>query len=255
MHSAVKGITAVFGDQDVGLEVVQFIVANHPTHLGLVVTTEDNAISAFARASGVPTCRFEQLTARNPAEALQGIEYIFLAWWPKIVPRRVFSAAGKATINLHPSFLPYNRGKNYNFWTLVEDSPFGVTMHLVDEGIDTGDILIQRPIEKTWSDTGGTLYVKAKRALVDLFVESYLDVVSGHYEPQPQPSDRGSSRLQRELDPASQIFLDKQYEARSLINLLRARTFEGKPGCYFYDGGKKYEVRISIVEADDESSR
>ncbi|QUN31570.1 hypothetical protein KB879_26680 [Cupriavidus sp. KK10] len=49
----------------------------------------------------------------------------------------------------------------------------------------------------------------------------------------------------KELESASEVLLDKPYQGRDFLNLLRARTFPGNPSCYFRDGGK-YEVRISM---------
>lgn len=49
-------------------------------------------------------------------------------------------------INLHTSLLPYNRGANPNFWSFVEDTPKGVSIHLIDKGVDTGNILFQKEV-------------------------------------------------------------------------------------------------------------
>ncbi len=49
-------------------------------------------------------------------------------------------------INLHISFLPWNRGAHPNFWSFYDDTPKGVTIHLIDEGIDTGAIIYQKEI-------------------------------------------------------------------------------------------------------------
>lgn len=49
-------------------------------------------------------------------------------------------------VNLHISFLPYARGAHPNFWSIVEGSPTGVTIHLLDKGLDTGNILFQREV-------------------------------------------------------------------------------------------------------------
>lgn len=50
-------------------------------------------------------------------------------------------------INLHISFLPFNRGYHPNFWSFMENSPSGVTIHRIDEGIDTGPVLAQRQVD------------------------------------------------------------------------------------------------------------
>jgi methionyl-tRNA formyltransferase len=49
-------------------------------------------------------------------------------------------------INLHVSLLPYNRGADPNAWSFLDDTPKGVTIHLIDAGIDTGPILLQQEV-------------------------------------------------------------------------------------------------------------
>ena len=49
-------------------------------------------------------------------------------------------------INLHISYLPYNRGANPNIWSHIDNTPSGVTIHLIDEHIDTGNIIVQKKV-------------------------------------------------------------------------------------------------------------
>ena len=49
-------------------------------------------------------------------------------------------------VNLHASFLPWNRGASPNFWSFVEDTPKGVSIHFMDEGLDTGDLIAQQEV-------------------------------------------------------------------------------------------------------------
>ena len=53
----------------------------------------------------------------------------------------------KNIINLHISYLPYNRGAHPNFWSFAENTPSGVTIHKIDEGIDTGNIIYQKLLD------------------------------------------------------------------------------------------------------------
>ena len=173
-----------------------------------------------------------------------------LAWWPTLIKPVLINCAVHGFINFHPSLLPHNRGKHYNFWALAEGEPFGVTLHFVDEGVDSGDIVVQQEIAYDWTDTGGTLYRKAQREMVQLFCETYpmfriLDIPR-----KAQNLSEGSFHLAKELDQASHIDLEREYKARQLLNLLRARTFSGHPACWFEDKGEKYEVRIDIKRID-----
>ena len=49
-------------------------------------------------------------------------------------------------VNLHTSYLPFNRGAHPNFWSFYDNTPSGVSIHLIDKGIDTGPILFQKKI-------------------------------------------------------------------------------------------------------------
>ena len=66
----------------------------------------------------------------------------------------------------------------------------------------------------------------------------------------PQDLSKGSFHHSSELISASHIKLDNLYTARNLLNMLRAKTFEGYSGCWFEDDGERYEVTISIKRVD-----
>lgn len=77
-------------------------------------------------------------------------------------------------INLHTSYLPWNRGCQPNFWSFVEGTPKGVTIHWVDKGFDTGDILCQRLIKLDEKhETFNTSYNKLNREITSLFAENW----------------------------------------------------------------------------------
>lgn len=63
----------------------------------------------------------------------------------EIIPKWVLDIAPPA-INLHISLLPWNRGADPNLWSWLDDTPKGVTIHWIDEGVDTGDVLSQKVV-------------------------------------------------------------------------------------------------------------
>jgi methionyl-tRNA formyltransferase len=175
------------------------------------------------------------------------------AWWPRIIRGPLLDWPREGWINLHPSLLPFNRGKHPNFWSLVEETPAGASIHFVDESIDGGDIISQAQIEVSWVDTGETIHRRTKQLCVQLFADLAAAIVDGEPLPrQAQPPPPTPVHFARELDPASEIGLDDVYTARKLLNLLRARTFPPHPGISFRDAGRRFTVRISIERADDE---
>jgi len=244
---------SLFADGSVGLKSLQFMLRHHKEDIHSVVVYKDDSLvlEELTRQAFNPETIFvfskgreqDLLNFLRPAPAP---EFIILAWWPMIVKRDLISLPSKGVVNFHPSLLPHNRGKHYNFWTLVEETPFGVTLHLVNEDIDAGDILFQKAIAKSWEDTGESLYYKAQEAIVELFETSYPKLKAGDYRPVPQDLEAGTFHLSKELEGASTIVLDKTYTARELMNLLRARTFYPHPGCRFTDATGTYQVRINI---------
>ena len=236
----------LLADQKVGYEIAQYLLANYPQDLVLVVTTDENEIFKTAQASDVPARVFESGEQLTEYLSDVSIDLGVLAWWPHIIKPPLLDLPKLGFINTHPSLLPHNRGKHYNFWAIVEEAPFGVSIHCVDSGIDSGDIVTQKRIAYDWCDNGGSLYKKAQKEVVELFRETYPTLRSGQMQRRPQELRTGSLHKASELNPASRIDLDARYTGRDLLNRLRARTFEGHPGCWFEDGGERYEVRINI---------
>lgn len=233
----------LFADNIVGLEIFNYFLTNFAEDVCKVVTVEENDIYRKAKLNDIQVEVFD----RNCEFYNEDYELGILAWWPLIIKEPLLSLPRNGFVNFHPSYLPYNRGKHYNFWALVEQSPFGVTLHKVDAGIDSGDIVSQLPIEYSWEDNGETLYKKAQTKIVELFKSTYPKLRKGEIILKKQDLTKGSFRLSDEIEKASQIKLDVGYKARDLLNLIRARTFSNYPSCWFEEvDGEKYEVRIQI---------
>jgi methionyl-tRNA formyltransferase len=236
----------LFAHQDVGYSTLEFILSDFKNSLAGIITVGESDLKDLASASNLPHFDFNTYRKGWSIESLPEVDYIILAWWPKIIGKEIIDFPKIGAINFHPSYLPFNRGKNYNFWTIVEKCKFGVSLHFVDEGIDSGDVIFQKEISKSWEDTGETLYVKAKSEMLALFKESYAKILNGEYVRIKQEKDAGSFHYEKELDKASILELDKTVKTEDILNLLRARTFPGKPSCSFIENDIKYEVRISI---------
>ncbi|MDS7594764.1 formyltransferase family protein [Agrobacterium tumefaciens] len=231
------------------MAIAEFLIANFRNDLAAVVVNSDDTISRIADAAGLRVIHFEseeQIVSDLPTELDLGV----LAWWPKIIKKPLLGVAKLGFINTHPSLLPFNRGKNYNFWALVENSPFGVTLHKVDDGVDTGDIIAQQAITYDWTDTGKTLYEKAQSAMVELFERTWPRIRGGKFLAVPQLDELATFHRASELEMASKIVLDQHYRADELLNVLRARTFHPHPGCWFEVDGQRYEISIEIKKVN-----
>lgn len=142
------------------------------------------------------------------AEPLDGIpraDFIVSYGYRHIVREPVISAFYPRIVNLHISLLPWNRGADPNFWSWVDGTPKGVSIHRMDEGIDTGWLVAQAAIEFTGPHTLATSYRVLREQVETLFAVMWPHIRCGDYVPVKQP-DGGSYHRAR----------DKEYLFRQL---------------------------------------
>lgn len=92
-----------------------------------------------------------------------------------ILKKDVLDLFPDSAINLHISYLPYNRGADPNFWSFIEGTPKGVTIHYLDEGVDTGDIIVQKEVvfDSPDVETLGSSYQRLQLEIQHLFFENW----------------------------------------------------------------------------------
>lgn len=89
-------------------------------------------------------------------------------------------------INLHISYLPWNKGADPNFWSFVNNTPKGVTIHCLDENIDTGKIILQKQVEFNLNETLRSSYNKLQLEIENLFIDNWDKIRTGVIEPKLQ---------------------------------------------------------------------
>lgn len=104
---------------------------------------------------------------------------------PILKPPLITEYAGRI-INIHPSYLPYGRGIGGNFWSFFLGSPKGVSVHLINSDIDTGDVLVQRLAEFGPGENLRTSNATLIKAAEDLFIEAWPEISAGDATPLPQ---------------------------------------------------------------------
>lgn len=87
-------------------------------------------------------------------------DYIFCIHYHNIVPKDILEIPSKGCINLHPAYLPYNRGWHTPSWAILEGTPYGATMHYMTEELDKGDIIYQEQLPIASEDTAHTHYTR-----------------------------------------------------------------------------------------------
>lgn len=116
-----------------------------------------------------------------------------------LIPKEVLDLMPDRVINLHTSYLPYNRGSSPNFFSFMDDTPKGVTIHRMAEGLDTGDILCRKELFfDEGRETFASTYEKLLAAMKELFYENWDAIKAGKITAQKQEGC-GTYHTMREL--------------------------------------------------------
>ncbi len=183
------------------------------------------------------------------------LDYIVGVHFPYIIPDEVLAIPRVGVTNLHPSLLPFNRGWHTPSWAILDETPAGVTLHFMDSGLDTGDIVAQVELEVRPYDTANSLYARLLDLEVSLFRESWPLLAGGDPPRRPQSKDAGTNHNRADLgtDAVRRIDLDSAEPTADILRRLRALT-TNDPGeaAYFEHDGKRYRVQVTVApdEAD-----
>lgn len=177
------------------------------------------------------------------------------AFFGYILRPTLFDIPRLGCINLHPAYLPYNRGWHPNVYPFLDGSPAGVAIHHVDSGIDTGDIIARKRLVIRPLDTGGTLHRRLTRELITLFEEVWPDIRAGTAGRFPQGDKQSRPHPRREMRGLEQIDLHRKYTAGELLGLLRGLTYPPYPSAYYVQGDKRIYVRVELLDEDSLCSR
>lgn len=202
---------------------------------------------AAAEQLGVPTIAWSPM-ARESLLAFAaecGTAWLLSVYFGHIVDAEILEAFSGRAVNLHPAYLPWNRGVHTNVWPLIDGSPAGVTLHKMVEEVDAGPILTQRRVHIEPWDTAATLYEKLENMALSLLVDGWPDKVVAAW-PGAEPTAPGNTRHSSELVMMDGADIDSLSSARALYDRLRARTFRPHAGLRLKVDGVLVEVTIDI---------
>lgn len=243
------------GNNAVAVQVMEWLRGQGAELAGLVVHPESRQKFAaeLVAASGLPPERiFDGSTLRDSRTMEQisalGADIGVSVYFGYMLTGEFIRTFTHGVVNLHPSYLPYNRGAYPNVWPIIEGTPAGVSLHFMDEGVDTGDLIAQREIPLRPTDTGATLHRRLEEESVTLFRETWPSIAALEVPRFPQSTTAGSFRRTRDVAGLDAIDPNRLYRAQDLIDLIRARTFPPHKGAYLAANGKRVYLRLELEE-------
>lgn len=111
----------------------------------------------------------------------------------RIIKTHILEAPRRATVNSHPGLLPWLRGSASVGWALYKDMPQGATVHFIDPGIDTGDIIARRELPVYRRDTYESLNARIANLSGELMAEALTFLADGEAPREPQDRNIGET--------------------------------------------------------------
>ena len=172
--------------------------------------------------------------ADNPDDA----DIIFSVIYDKIFSEKFLQ--NKRCYNFHCGILPYYGGSNSSCWSIInKDNEYGITLHEIDTGLDTGPVIEIRKFRIQENDTAHSLYTKGEKVIFEMFYDWFSKLVLGDYEAQPQ-------------DQPVKIYYKKKLDmVKDISHLVRGLYFPEKESLYFYNKfGEKVYVSYDMRQED-----
>jgi methionyl-tRNA formyltransferase len=174
----------------------------------------------------------------------------------RMLPESIWKAAKLGTFNLHASILPSYRGAAPIQWAIINnESQSGVTTFLIDDQIDTGNILLQAKCDIDKEDTGGSLHDKLLALGKPLIVETIRGLIDGKIKPTNQDESSAVVSYAPKLNKENTHL---HLELKALDAELLVRALNPFPGAYGHIqidqklvGAKIWKAKVADLKHDD----
>lgn len=199
-------------------------------------------IKQIALEHDIPVYQPQKLRRKKAIAELQAwhppIDLYIVAAFGQILPQAVLNIPAQGSINVHASLLPRWRGAAPIHAAIrAGDVEAGITIMLMDAGLDTGPMLSKRSLLIAPDETGQTLHDKLSQMGADLLIDTLPSYLAGDIQPQPQPEAGVTYAPQIEKEEGN---IDWLQDAASIERLVRA--FTPWPGTYTHFRNKQLKI-------------
>ena len=182
-------------------------------------------------------------------------DVIFSLGYRFIIPREVINYPKYGCFNIHKSMLPLNKGANPVFWTILNNTIAGISIHKVSTKLDSGSIYEQKKINYDFKFTAKDLYEKMEKEQFKQFFIFWNKLI--HSKEKPIKMNNKDKSIYKKKDFQSIItskFLNDK-KIKKFINLLRATTFPPFDNIKVKNKGKIYKLEIKISDVINKNKK
>lgn len=249
-----------FGSPQFAIPTLKLLIEKGE-NISLVVTQPDKPkgrgkevqpteVKKLALEQGLPVIEPQKIRDRDFLHRIESIEpeIAVVVAYGKILPKELLTIPKYGFINLHASLLPKYRGAAPIQWALIKgETVTGVTTMLIDEGLDTGPILLQKEVPIDEEDDYLTLSEKLSLIGAELIYETIIRMREGSLSPIPQTGEPSyAPQLKKEHGR-----IDWNFRARDIFNLVRGTYPWPSAYCFFRNERVKI-IRTRVLEGKAE---
>ena len=187
--------------------------------------------------------RIREQSAVDTVRSYAPLDAVVVAAFGQIVPQAILDIPKHGSINVHASLLPKYRGAApIQHAIMAGETKTGVTTMLMDAGLDTGSILLQREVAIGPAETAGELEERLAKIGADLLIETLVRLEQGDIQPQPQDHSLASAARSLKREDGR---IDWRRSAAEVVNLVRA--FAPHPGAFTVLAGGEIKILIAQI--------
>lgn len=231
-----------------GHEVV-LVVSQPDKAVGRSKALKYTPVKACALAHGIEVYQPEKIRDAACVEYLRGYEpdIIIVEAFGQIIPKAILDMPRFGCVNVHASLLPKYRGAAPIQWAVINgDAVTGVTTMRMDEGLDTGDMILKQEVIIREDETGGSLFDRLSETGAKLCVQTMEAIEAGTavYTPQDESAATHTKKIYKELGS-----IDWTRDAKSIECLIRG--LDPWPSAYTRLGDKTLKIwRAQVIPTD-----
>ena len=211
-----------------------------------LVPDDPSAISGFARLNdvaaevSVPCVGFQNINAPEIVTQVRQWQpdLLFVVGLSQLVKAELLSVPKLACVGFHPTLLPRGRGRAPVAWLVLDAAPGAANFFVMDEGADSGPILVQEPFDVSPADDAASVTASLERAIVCALDRWLPKLLAGEWNPQPQDEALATYHGKRAPEDG---WIDWSKSAREIHALIRAAS-RPHPGAYSYLKDRKLIV-------------
>jgi dTDP-4-amino-4,6-dideoxyglucose formyltransferase len=187
---------------------------------------------------------------------IESFDWLLNLWGSHIFSEELIAKA-KKSLNIHPSMLPFGRGRDPIVWAIRYGHPAGVTLHEILPSVDKGPIIYQEEVCYDFPITGAKLYEQVIETCIKVFSKQWPILREGNFSVKPQPDGESFKSFKRiDLLDDNVINLDDNIFTKDLLLRILAHDFADDYSIQLINKEKKYSLRLLIqsteLEADNE---